>query len=51
MIQNYRPFGAHPVIADFRQFVPAADHPKVAGLSDLDAHAYAARALQNPWIR
>jgi hypothetical protein len=39
------------VIADFRQFVPAADHPKVAGLSDLDAHAYAARSLQNPWIR
>jgi hypothetical protein len=39
------------VIADFRQFVPAADHPKVAGLSGMDAHAYAARALQNPWIR
>jgi Protein of unknown function (DUF3500) len=39
------------VIADFRQFVPAADHPKIARLADLNAHTYAARALQNPWIR
>jgi len=39
------------MLADFRQFVPAADHPKIAGLANLDAHAYRARALENPWVR
>jgi hypothetical protein len=39
------------VIADFRQFVPATDHPKIAGLAELNAHSYAARTLQNPWIQ
>jgi hypothetical protein len=39
------------MISDFRQFVPPPDHPKIAGLADLDAHAYRVRALQNPWVR
>jgi hypothetical protein len=39
------------MIADFRPFVPPADHPKIAGLADLDAHSYGARALQNPWVQ
>jgi hypothetical protein len=39
------------MISDFRQFVAAPDNPKVAGLAGLDAHAYRARALENPWVR
>src|ERR1700704_1412329 len=39
------------MIADFRPFVPPADHPKIAGLAALDAHGYRVRALQNPWVR
>jgi hypothetical protein len=39
------------MLSDFRQFVPAADHPKVAGLAPLDAHSYRLRVLENPWVR
>jgi Protein of unknown function (DUF3500) len=39
------------VLTDFRQYVPASDHPKIAGLAALDAHGYRARVLENPWIR
>jgi hypothetical protein len=35
----------------FRQFIPAPDHPKVAGLAEVSAEAYGRRVLQIPFIR
>lgn len=36
--------------AAFRAYVPPPDHPRVAGLSELDAYAHAERALKIPWL-
>jgi hypothetical protein len=35
----------------FRQFVPAPDHPRVAGLAAMTADAYGQRARQVPFLR
>src|SRR5271154_2624567 len=49
--QKYRSFVENRMTANFRQYLPNADHPKIIGLTDLDAHAYRARMLENPWIK
>jgi len=36
--------------ASFRAYVPPPDHPRVAGLSELDAYTHAERALKIPWL-
>lgn len=37
--------------AHFRQFVPPKDHPRIVGLSDIDAESWAARTQQMPQIQ
>ena len=37
--------------APFRRYVPTSDHPKLAGIRDLDARGYRRRAMQVEWLR
>ena len=37
--------------APFRRFVPTSEHPKLAGLCELDARGYRRRVMQVEWLR